>query len=365
MVRARFLGDDLVLLSPVDGVVMDDVMKLNTAWLNNVFTSVRPWSGGSGTSHRVVWVRCYGVPLHLWNTDCFTKVIGEISTMASLVSIDELTLSWEVVEYARLKVRLVNNGSAKLARKVKINNLMCSILIEEEPPGYDGGGYCANLGCGDSSDSVSCSETYVEESTLFMKSGREKVWLKEGEHCRSDGDDGGGAKVGEGDQCMKKSTFPFVGPASKSRDNQGKGRCSVTKERQKGCKEQYGSDPVKSSDLVCEKAIYSNPIFSEVAKVVVIIECSINQKALSVLSKRVNDLKAHLGEVGPCIPAQEVVGFEEYMGPVKQQAIGAKGAKGTVYKDNGNSREGLEVCGSYEYRKVSSPSRTAGSKIPK
>jgi len=176
LVRARFLGDDLVLLSPVEGVAMEDVMKSNTAWFNNVFSSVRPWSEGSGASHRVVWVRCYGVPLHFWNVDCFTKVIGEMSKTATLVSVDELTLSWEVVEYARLKVRLENIGSAKLARKVKINRLMCSILIEEEFTGVVGRGNRANFGSDESSDSVSSSETYVEESALSMKNGRDREW---------------------------------------------------------------------------------------------------------------------------------------------------------------------------------------------
>lgn len=97
------------------------------------------------------------------------------------------------MEYARLKVRLVNNGSAKMARKVKINKLMCNILIEEELSRFEGGGYRANPCCGDSSKSMSSSETYVEESALSVKSGRLKIWLKEGEECRSDGDDGGGS----------------------------------------------------------------------------------------------------------------------------------------------------------------------------
>ena len=48
---------------------------------------------------------------------------------------------------------------------------------------------------------MSSSETYVEESTLSMKSGRDKVWLKEGDDWRLDGDDGGGEEVGKGDKC--------------------------------------------------------------------------------------------------------------------------------------------------------------------
>jgi len=72
---------------------MEDVKRLNTGWFNNVFTSVRPWLDGSEASHRVVWVRCYGVPLQFWNMDCFAKVIGELSKSASLVFVDASTLS--------------------------------------------------------------------------------------------------------------------------------------------------------------------------------------------------------------------------------------------------------------------------------
>jgi len=140
MIKVRYLGDGLVLVSPAEGEIMEDIVRSNTGWFNNVFDSVRPWSEGSEASHRVVWVRCYGVPLQCWNKDCFTKVIGELSKSATLVSVDALMLSWEVVEYARLKVRLENSGCAKMARKVKINKVMCNILIEEELSGFEGGG---------------------------------------------------------------------------------------------------------------------------------------------------------------------------------------------------------------------------------
>jgi len=67
-----------------------------------------------------------------------------------------------------------------------------------------------------------------------------------------------------------------------------------------GCNEQNGFDLVNFTDLVQKKASYSNLVFSETAKVVVDIECSINLKDVSDLSNRASGLKAHLGEVGPC-----------------------------------------------------------------
>ena len=59
--------------------------------------------------HKIVWVKCYGISVTLWNKDCFSKVVGEV---ASMVDIDENTLSWENLEYAPLQVRLLRSCKA-------------------------------------------------------------------------------------------------------------------------------------------------------------------------------------------------------------------------------------------------------------
>jgi len=132
-----------------------------------------------------------------------------------------------------------------------------------------------------------------------------------------------------------------------------------------GCNEQNGFDLVNFTDLVQKKASYSNLVFSETAKVVVDIECSINLKDVSDLSNRASGLKAHLGEVGPCGLVQVHEGSEEYMGQVTPPTFGDRGAKGIVNQERGNCREGLKVSGSNVGRKVSSSNRTTGSKIQK
>jgi len=133
MVRARFLGDSLVLLTPREGEAMEDIMKMNKGWFDNSFSSVSPWSHNCGVSYRIIWVRCFGLPLPALNRDCFDKVIGELSKSATVVAVDEASLSWEVLEYVRLKVRVQNVGSVRWARRMQINDLLCSILVEEEP----------------------------------------------------------------------------------------------------------------------------------------------------------------------------------------------------------------------------------------
>jgi len=63
MIRARSLGDNLVLITPREWEVMEVIMKNNKEWFDAMFTDVKPWSLDIGGSHKSVWVKCYGVPL--------------------------------------------------------------------------------------------------------------------------------------------------------------------------------------------------------------------------------------------------------------------------------------------------------------
>ena len=296
MVRARYMGDNLVLLSPREGGAMENIMKLNKGWFESVFSSVSPWSFSSGASHRIVWVRCDGLPLPMWNKECFAKVIGELPREAAVVSIDEATLTWEVLEYARLQVRVQNAGSVRWARRIQINDHMCSILVKKEPNGCLGWGCKENLPWDDSSDSVSSSETYVEETAFSVRSGEEQNRLSCGDVRRSEGEEGGGEKVREGEHPWSKSTFPLLEPG---KGGQGKGRISASKGARQGHKEQDESLSVISPGQVCGGACYSNPILHEAAKTVTDVECLINQIMPSEVVGLVNNLEAHSSKSGP------------------------------------------------------------------
>jgi len=166
----RFLGDSLALLNPREGENMGDIIKLNREWFDNFFTSIKPWSVSSVADHKIVWVRCYGLPLSFWNKECFAKVLGESTT---LVSVDTSTLLWENLEYARLQVRSRLSCNTRTVKSTQINNHTCSILTEEEAPVNYGGLHMDNHCDLDSSDSVSSTETYVKETILSTKSCEE------------------------------------------------------------------------------------------------------------------------------------------------------------------------------------------------
>jgi len=146
------MGDNLVLLTSREGEQMEDLVQLNKEWFESVFGVIDPWSESYLARHKIVWVRCYDLPLSRWNKDCFSKVVGKV---ASLVTIDK-SMEWEVLEYARL------------AKGMRINGQIHNISIEEEDPRGNGGQFNFPYNHYVTSDSVSSSDSFVEE-TLFSE----------------------------------------------------------------------------------------------------------------------------------------------------------------------------------------------------
>jgi len=296
MVRARFMGDNLVLLTPREGEAMENIMKLNKRWLESMFSSVSPWSFSSRASHRIISVRCYGLPLPMWNKECLAKVMGVLSREAAVIFVDEATLTWEVLEYARVQVRVQNGISARWARKVQINDHLCSVLVEEEPND------CLGWGCkeishwDDSSDSVSSSETYVEETAFSVRSGEEQNRFNSGDDRRLAGEEDGGEKAGEGEHPRENSTFPIL---ELGKGGLGKGRIVVSSNARQVLQEQDGSFSAQFSDQVGGGASCSNHILYEATKTVIDVECLSTQFLPSKVVGRANNFVAHSSKGGP------------------------------------------------------------------
>ena len=293
VMRARWLGDNLVMLTPREGEDMEDLLKMNRGWFDSLFSSINPWTSNCGASHRSVWVRCYGLPLPAWNRDCFSKIIGELSRAVTVEAIDEATLNWEVLEYARLRVRVPIAGNVRMVRRMQINTQMCNILIEEEPHGCSGQGYNGNLAWDISSDSVSSSETYVEESALSVRSGEERVWFKCDGSRRSEGENEGGEEV------QPMSTFPILGSTLKSNDSSGKGRGKITR----GVS--LENDTVKPLYQIYEDVCPNNSSLSDAAKVVIDVECNSNQSLAPKEVGRGCFSEARYQEGGPIVLSQK------------------------------------------------------------
>lgn len=85
-IKVRPLGGDLVLLTGEENDRLEETLKNLGEWTKELFVEVIPWSPNLIVIHRLTWVRCEGVPLHLWNWECFKQLV---SCFGELVAIDE------------------------------------------------------------------------------------------------------------------------------------------------------------------------------------------------------------------------------------------------------------------------------------
>jgi len=65
--KVRYLGDNVVLITSLDGIKLTNVIEGNNNWFATMFKSFIPWSRDQVSSYKLVWLRCYGLPLTLWN----------------------------------------------------------------------------------------------------------------------------------------------------------------------------------------------------------------------------------------------------------------------------------------------------------
>jgi len=128
-IRARYLGEKDVLLTGQDGILMKDCISANGKALTEFFEVLKPWNKNIMMGNKVVWMRCRGLPLHLWNMDCFKQVADNVGT---LLDVDEATAQWERLEFARLKVIIPVSCKVKMTKHLQINGTVYCITLQEE-----------------------------------------------------------------------------------------------------------------------------------------------------------------------------------------------------------------------------------------
>jgi len=99
-----------------------------------LFESTVPWEETFAVDEKVVCVRCRGLPLSMWNRGCFERVAAHVE---SLVEVDGATSEFEDLEFARLRVRAPMGRDMRMVMVMKINNILCQIVLEEETPSFN------------------------------------------------------------------------------------------------------------------------------------------------------------------------------------------------------------------------------------
>lgn len=128
-VRIRHLGGMLVLLTGDEGVDLMNVVKDSGDEWKEIFEDVAPWSPSMSIDSRLLWVKCEGLPLQFWNTKSFASLVNPVG---ELVAIDDETLSFSRLSFARLRIRTTTLDPVVLKTKILVDgNLMFIRLVEE------------------------------------------------------------------------------------------------------------------------------------------------------------------------------------------------------------------------------------------
>ena len=127
--KTNYLGDNMVLISSDEECDFEKIVEDNRAWLETVFDSITPWLEGEYPHNRVVWARCWGLPISLWNEDCLRKIA---STNGMFISIDQNATSRINLEYVRVQMRTTIGHKIDFIQEVRINGIIYHVVIREE-----------------------------------------------------------------------------------------------------------------------------------------------------------------------------------------------------------------------------------------
>ena len=128
-IKVKYLEGFHVLLKGENKTKIKEAIEENKEWFEEMFDTTIPWEEHFVAVDRIVWVRCRGLSLKLWNSDCFKHIAA---LLGSLVEVDEVTSTLEKLEYARFKIRVPVGCEAKLTRYMKINDVLYQVSEEEE-----------------------------------------------------------------------------------------------------------------------------------------------------------------------------------------------------------------------------------------
>ena len=138
-VLVRHMGGDMVVLTFKDLEERESMFNEGKmAWLREWFVESSRWENTKlNPCSRLVWLNCYGIPLHLWNFQTFSeigKIWGEVIMLAEETlkklsfAVGKILISTTVMELINKVVGLDNNGSSFQIRVMEEQLVVNTVL---------------------------------------------------------------------------------------------------------------------------------------------------------------------------------------------------------------------------------------------
>jgi hypothetical protein len=199
-IKATQLGLDLILLtSPVEGEIQR-AYESNKQWWERWFTTLTPWRPDILPKGRRIWVRLFGVPLHIWSMEGFKKIIWRYG---KLLNLDPETLEQSRLDVARAQIAVTYWEMVDEVIEVKVDEEIFIIRMVEERFG------CLDLGVHKTAGSKNGVGESDYDSDSRVGVNRSRIGMREGwSEVQSEGEDsvnGGGEMITVG-ECVDSAS---------------------------------------------------------------------------------------------------------------------------------------------------------------
>jgi hypothetical protein len=127
-VKATTMGGGLVLLSRSAKTAVGAPLN-NLEWWDSLLVELTPWTPNLVCKRRKLWLRLYGVPLHVWGTYTF-KSIAE--RCGEFIAMDSGTLNRSRFDVARVQIESHLQGFIDFVIKLRVHGAFYKVRVVEE-----------------------------------------------------------------------------------------------------------------------------------------------------------------------------------------------------------------------------------------
>jgi hypothetical protein len=177
-VKVTHLGANLSLLEGQEEGEVEALMKDAKDWLEQWFTEIRPWNPKDVDLERIIWLRVFGVPVHVWNDDFFTKIT---KPWGIFMHSDDVTNKKVTMDVARLLIRTSSQKAIDEFIDVQINGEFFHLRVLEDSYGPMRVMVTQDKGHDGRASSSSSSEADDEEDMVRLAEAAEEVSERESE----------------------------------------------------------------------------------------------------------------------------------------------------------------------------------------
>lgn len=131
-IKVSPLGDNFCLLEELEEGYIEDFIGKEVLWWNTWFSEFKKWDEGMIDDSRDVWIKVYGVSVHVWESNFFMS-FDEV--WHSFICVDENTTSGKMFDVAWILLKVPSRFIFPKSIHVKIDDKVFILKIREDVSG--------------------------------------------------------------------------------------------------------------------------------------------------------------------------------------------------------------------------------------